>query len=121
VTTVAAPPGTVEQETLIVMKDMLRTMSDMNRRMLTMEERISRLEMEKEQLSRTVNRLQEMQHQQMLRQEIPKPTVAAAPTGYPPGYPPGYSSTTTRPTAYVAPPGYGAPMGGLMGTYQNRV
>lgn len=112
VTTIANPPGTVEQESFTVMKDMLKTMSDMTRRMLTMEERITRLEMEKEQLSRTVNRLQETQHQQMIRQEAPKPThhvpqvAYVPPSGYPSGYPPGYGSVTS--TYQV--PSYGAPV-----------
>lgn len=111
VTTVAAPPGTVDQETLLVMKDMVKTMSDMTKRMLNMEERISRLEMEKEQLSRTVNRLQEMQHQQMVRQEAPKPSypITGPPNTtapYPQGYPPGYSPNVTSTYAAV-PPAYG--------------
>lgn len=91
-------------------------MSDMTRRMLTMEERITRLEMEKEQLSRTVNRLQETQHQQMIRQEAPKPTVQhhapqvayVPPSGYPTGYPPGYGSVTSTYQPYQ--PNYGAPV-----------
>jgi hypothetical protein len=110
VITVAAPPGTVEQESLLVMKDMLKAMADMTRRMLNMEERISRLEMEKEQLSRTVNRLQETQHQAMIRQEAPKPAypVSVPSTGgYPTGYPPGYNPVTS--TYAAVPPGYSAP------------
>lgn len=106
VTTVAAPPGSVESESLGVMKDMLRTMSDMTRRMLNMEERISRLEMEKEQLARTVNRLQEAQHQMAVRQEVPKP-VTVSTAGYPPGFPPGYTAITSTYNGF--PPGYGVP------------
>ena len=111
VTTVAQPPGSVEQESLSVMKDMLRTMSDMTRRMLNMEERISRLEMEKEQLARTVNRLQETQHQMAVRQEVPKP-VAIPASGYPPGFPPGYTAVTSTYTGF--PPTYGAPVSNVV-------
>lgn len=108
VTTVASPPGSVEQETLTVMKEMVKTMSDMNRRILTLEERVSRLEMEKEILSRTVNRLQETQHQQAVRHDVPKPVVPAAnQAGWPPGYPPMYGTINT--TYAQVPPSYGQP------------
>jgi hypothetical protein len=111
VTTVAAPPGTVEQESLLVMKDMLKTMADMTRRMLNMEERISRLEMEKDQLSRTVNRLQETQHQQLVRQEAPKPTfpVTTHSSSYPSGFPPGYVPANVTSTYAAVPPSYPQP------------
>lgn len=101
-TTLFQTASSNSEESLSLMKDMLKTMEDVTFKMVDMEARVGRLEMEKDQLNRTVLKLQQVIDILQASNQIntnfnPTQPPMYAPY-YPNGYPPGYTMTNTMMT-----------------------